>query len=1502
MRKILLVIFLAVSTLGFAQYEKNIDKLIENMTLEEKVGQMAQVTVDILMNKEMNKLDENQLRKGLLQYKIGSVLNTWNNVAHTPEEWHSVISKIQNYASKTRLAIPVVYGVDAIHGTTYTNGGILFPQQIAMAATFNRDLVRKGAEISAYETRAGSIPWNFSPVLDLGIDVRWARLWETYGEDPYLASEFAKEVVAGYQGNDRNKIGKYNVAACAKHFLGYSVPVSGKDRTPANIPDNVLREYHLPSFKAAIENGLVSVMVNSGLINGEPVHASYRLLTGLLKNELKFDGVIVTDWNDIENIYRRDKVAVSEKDAVRLAINAGIDMSMIPYDYKFCDYLTELVREGKVEMSRIDDAVRRILRMKYRLGLFEKPVENTDDYALFGSEKHARIAYESAAEAITLLKNRNGILPLSKNSRILVCGPNSRSMRSLNGGWSYSWLGDKTEQFTGMFNNIYEAVSKEFGEKNVIHSYGVEYNEKGKYWEEKESGINKTKELAKQCDYIVLCLGENSYTEKPGDLQDMYISDLQTKLALEMIQTGKPVILILNQGRPRIISKFEDKLSAVLMAYLPGNYGGDAIADILSGDVNPSGKLPFNYPRYPQSLINYWHKYSEEQVKNEGMYNYESDYSPQYEFGYGLSYTIFKYSNMVLSSSEISENQTLEVSVDVTNTGMVSGKETVLLYLSDLYASLAPDMKRLKGFKKISLNPGETANVKFAVTKEEMSFFNLDGKQVAEPGEFEIKIGDQKQKFTLVEGKARTFAKTNGTSFVVDGNPYNYIGVNFWYGAILGSKGEGGDRKRLIKELDLLKEAGMDNLRVLIGADGKSGVPTKVEPTLQLSPGVYNDTIFDGLDFLLSEMGKRNMKAVLYFTNSWEWSGGYGQYLNWAGKGKNPIPAVDGWPQYMDYVKQYAKCDECHQMLKKHITNVITRVNRYTGVKYTDDVTIFSWEIGNEPRAFSDENKPAFAAWLKDISAHIKSLDKNHMVTIGTEGKHGCEQDIKLFELTHSDANIDYLAMHIWPKNWGWLNIKDIKSSLDSSIIKTRAYMDEHIQVAKKLNKPIVLEEFGFPRDNHLYTLEDGVTFRNKYYSAIFEDILKASRDKTPLAGCNIWSWGGFGRPSSDNIFWQKGDDYTGDPAQEEQGLNSVFDTDTTVDVIRRFNNLISGNNKTGNLFLNLQKLTSKGIMVGHQDDEAYGHDWYGVDGRSDVLETAGDYPAVTGWEIGDLEKDLPVNLDSIYFTDMKKYIKRIHKRGGLNSISWHANNLATGKNAWDCAQDTVVKSILPGGIHHNQYKIWLDKLAVFFNDLKDDNGEYIPFIFRIFHEHTGSWFWWGARQCTPEQYKQLYIFTVKYLRDIKNVKHILWAYSTATVSSKEEFFERYPGDEWVDIIGFDTYLRLDKPESVTEHIKQTKLNLDIITDYAKSHGKIAILAETGLEGVVKPDYFTKILLPTIKDYEISYVLFWRNAWHPKLRLHFYVPYKGHKSEKDFRKFADNERILLNRDVKNLYE
>jgi beta-glucosidase len=738
---------------------QKVEDLLSKMTLEEKVGQMAQITVDVITkgpdqfsSDEPMQLNDTLVRKALVDYHIGSVLNTANNRARSVEKWHEIISELQRVAIyDTRLGIPIVYGVDAIHGTTYTAGATFFPQQIGQAATFNRALVKRGAEITAYETRASGIPWNFSPVLDIGRDPRFPRIWEGFGEDVYLTSELAIQMVDGYEGEHNDISNPEHVAACLKHFLGYSVPVSGKDRTPAFIPEIELRERHLPPFRAAIEAGAHSIMVNSALINGTPVHASHDLLTKLLKEELDFTGLVVTDWADIDNLHTRDKVAATPKEAVKLAINAGIDMSMIPYSFDFCDHLVALVKEGEVPMARIDDAVRRILTMKVKLGLFDTPVTHYKNYPKFGSAGFEQAAYQTAAESITLLKNNKNLLPLKPGAKILVTGPNANSMRSLNGGWTYSWQGEKVEEFAGKYNTILEAIQKEAGSEHVTFVQGIAYDETGKYWEETEVDVEAAAEAATDVDYIVLCLGENSYTEKPGDLHDLTISENQIQLAQAMADTGKPVILVLNQGRPRLIREIEPGMGAIVHTYLPGNFGGDALADVLFGKVNPSGHLPYTYPMYANTLVTYDHKPSEEQNKMEGAYDYESDFAIQYPFGHGISYTTFEYSDVKLSNSALDASGTINISVRVTNTGDRPGKDVAQLYVSDLYASISPDVKRLRGFEKVELQPGESKMVTFPLQAKDVAFVGQDLRWRVEEGEYEVTIDRLKAKFRITE-------------------------------------------------------------------------------------------------------------------------------------------------------------------------------------------------------------------------------------------------------------------------------------------------------------------------------------------------------------------------------------------------------------------------------------------------------------------------------------------------------------------------------------------------------------------------------------------------------------------------------------------------------------------------------------------------------------------------------------------------------------------------------
>ncbi len=759
-RYIILLCALTVSLLSVAQnsfhntkhyIEYRVDSVLSKMTLEEKVGQMAQYTVDVIAkggnlytSDEPFEIDTKMLDLVVGKHKVGSILNTSNNRARTTEVWENNIKIIQQRAIQ-ETGIPIVYGIDAIHGVTYTAGGTFFPQEVGMAATFNRDLVTRGAEITAYETRASNIPWNFSPTMDVGRDARWSRIWESFGEDTYVNAEMGTAVVRGYQGNNHNAVGANHTAACLKHYIGYGVPTSGKDRTPAIIAENDLREKFFEPFRAAIIDGnALSVMVNSGMINGVSTHADYRLLTQWLKEDLDFDGVVVTDWADVQNLLSRDHIVHNYRDAVRKAINAGIDMVMEPYNLEFMPTLIELVESGEVSQERVDDAVRRVLRMKFRLGLFDKPYWSRHDYPKFGSAEHEAAAKAAADESITLLKNDNNILPLKQGAKLLVAGPNANSMRTLNGGWSYSWQGEKTEEFAEQYNTIYEALSNKFGADNVVLEEGVSYNMAGQYFEENQPQIERAVAAADGVDYIVLALGENSYCETPGNLEELSLSDNQIALALALQQTGKPVILVLNEGRPRLIRKIEPNSKAIVHLYLPGNYGGDALADILAGDVNPSGKLPYTYPKFEQGLITYDHKPSQNlDTKMEGAYDYGAETSVQYSFGYGLSYTTFEYSNLHINKKEFAAGEDIMITVDIQNTGKVAGKESLLLFSSDLVASITPDVRRLRAFDKVELSPGQSKTVTFTINANDLAFVNAEGKWTLEEGEFMIQVGDQ---------------------------------------------------------------------------------------------------------------------------------------------------------------------------------------------------------------------------------------------------------------------------------------------------------------------------------------------------------------------------------------------------------------------------------------------------------------------------------------------------------------------------------------------------------------------------------------------------------------------------------------------------------------------------------------------------------------------------------------------------------------------------------------
>ena len=725
--------------------EAQVEQTLKKLTLEEKIGQMMELVTDLFGANDKNGvfyIDEHKTDSILSRYKIGSILNAPNTCAPTAKQWEKYIAQIQKISMK-RIGIPCVFGLDQNHGSTYTQGGTLFPQNINVAATFNREIARRSAEATAYETRAVSVPWTYSPTVDLGRDARWPRIWENFGEDCYLSSEMGKEMVYGFQGEDPNNIDQYHIATSMKHFMGYGVPWTGKDRTPAYISPADLREKHFAPFLAGLQAGALTVMVNSASVNGMPMHANKDILTGWLKEETGWDGVLITDWADINNLYTREMVAKDKKDALRIAINAGIDMIMEPYSCDACGYLVELVKEGKIPMSRIDDACRRVLRMKYRLDLFKKPTQKLKNYPKFGGEEFAKLALEGATESMVLLKNEGNILPLQHGKKILLTGPNANQMRCLDGGWSYTWQGHRADEFAGKYNTIYEAFCNEYGKENVILNQGVTYNEKGKYWEENEPQIQGAVAAAKDADVIVACIGENSYTETPGNLTDLWLSENQRNLVKALAQTGKPVILVLNEGRPRLIADIEPLAQGIINILIPGNMGGDALANLVSGKSNFSGKMPYTYPKEINSLANYDFKKSEEVGTMEGAYDYNAKITQQWGFGYGLSYTSYKYSNLKVSQSDFRHGDIIKVSVDVKNTGKVAGKESVLLFSSDLIASMVPDGRRLRAFNKIELQPGETKTVTFELKADDLAFVGWDGKWRLEEGDFKLMIADQ---------------------------------------------------------------------------------------------------------------------------------------------------------------------------------------------------------------------------------------------------------------------------------------------------------------------------------------------------------------------------------------------------------------------------------------------------------------------------------------------------------------------------------------------------------------------------------------------------------------------------------------------------------------------------------------------------------------------------------------------------------------------------------------
>ena len=779
-----------------AALEAKIEKTLAKMTLDEKIGQMLELNLDVMGNMKVKnaKVDRKKVRSVLQQYgrsdseidamvkmtdqeiidklgnfpidiykgetqrewqlneamldtliskwKVGSILNAPGTRAPSVEQWQKWIRLIQEKSMKY-LGIPDIYGLDHNHGVTYTQGGTLFPQPINLGATFNTDLAFRGAEITAYESRAANCPWVYNPVVDLSRDPRWPRVYESFGEDAIVNAKMVAAEIKGYQGEDNNHIDRFHVGTSTKHYFAYGAPWTGKDRTPAYLNPAIIREKYFEPFKAAALAGTLTMMVNSASVNGVPLHASYEYLTKWLKEDLQWDGFLVTDWADINNLFSREKVAKDKKDAIRIAINAGIDMSMDPYSVEFCILLKELVNEGKVKMERIDDAVRRILRAKYRLGLFDEPNTGGKGFEKFGCDEFAKASLLAAEESMVLLKNEGNILPLAKGKKILLTGPNANQMRCLHGGWSYTWQGSKAEDLSEKYNTIYEALCNKYGKENIILEQGVTYNENGAYYDENAPEIDKAVAAAAKADMIIAIIGENSYTETPGNLTDLWLSENQRNLVKELAKTGKPIILVLNEGRPRLIADIEPLAKAVVDILIPGNYGGDALANLLAGDTNFSGKMPYTYPREINSLNTYDYKVSEEVGTMAGAYNYDAKVSLQWPFGYGLSYTTFEYSNLKVDKAQFTANDILTVSVDVKNTGSKAGKEAVLLYSSDLIASIVPDNKRLRDFTKISLEPGETKTVTFQLPAKKLAFVGACGKWTLEEGDFILKVGNQ---------------------------------------------------------------------------------------------------------------------------------------------------------------------------------------------------------------------------------------------------------------------------------------------------------------------------------------------------------------------------------------------------------------------------------------------------------------------------------------------------------------------------------------------------------------------------------------------------------------------------------------------------------------------------------------------------------------------------------------------------------------------------------------
>ena len=755
------------------------------------------------------------------------------------------------------------------------------------------------------------------------------------------------------------------------------------------------------------------------------------------------------------------------------------------------------------------------------------------------------------------------------------------------------------------------------------------------------------------------------------------------------------------------------------------------------------------------------------------------------------------------------------------------------------------------------------------------------------------------------------FVQQRSGQFLLNERPYYYIGANYWYGAFLGlEKNKTKGIARLRKELDFLKGEGITNLRLLAAVEGNGTINgvQRVQPALQKFQGKFDINFLKGLDILLDEMGKRNMKAVLYLSNNWEWSGGFLQYVNWNGLLPDSIMKRKlNWNEYRDYVSNFYSCNACKEAYNKQLDIILNRTNSVSNKKYKDDPSIMAWELANEPRPMRSSANENYKQWISSAAAYIKLKDKNHLVTTGVEGEMGTES-LQLFEEIHADKNIDYATIHIWPKNWSWFKPATMKEDFVQVVSKTQDYINKHIAVAEKIHKPLVIEEFGLPRDNHSFEITAATDLRNNYFNTVFQNWKTSAENNGVLAGLNFWAFNGSARPINGQTFWKEGDDYMGDPPMEEQGLNGVFDSDTsTWNLIwnystsvqtKKINTLPSDKNATKetlNLYNNLKKLLNKGVMFGHQDDLAYGVGWKYENGRSDVKDVAGDYPALYGWELGNIEHELPYNLDSVPFDKMKVFIQQGYERGGVITIGWHGDNPVNEGSAWDTTH--AVQSVLPGGSKHELYKTWLDKVAKFLTNLKGKKGEAIPILFRPYHELTGNWFWWGKNTCTPNEFKLLWRFTIDYLRNEKAVHNLLLVYNTASLTTKEDFLERYPGDDVVDIVSFDSYQSGD-PGKNNSFVENLGKRFSILEEIAKEKNKIPAFAETGYEAIPYPEWWTNTLWKAIGDHKISYVLLWRNNGAlPNGHMHYYAPYKGHPSAKNFMDFYKLDKTLFEKDV-----